>query len=360
LRISEIYIRHNANGIEMINKSISYFLIVLFVLAGCQAGNKKKSDKEESITVIVSPAKKIFSQKVISLSGNIEGDRTVRLGFMVSGKIDFIAVNEGENVRKGMLLSSLDPANYSIARELADIAVNQVQDEYDRLKMMHDSNSLSESDFAKITFGLQQAKVQQKLHTKNLSDTKLYSPIDGVLLRKLAETGEIIAAGMPLFAVSDIRKVKVSAFVPENELHDIRIRQSAQVFISSLSRTFEGKVIELASAADPASRSFQVRIEVDNPELMIRPGMIAQVKITSGTGSELLSIPVEALQHDFNDQTFVYVVDTVQNKAFRSNVSTGKLVNEYIEILSGLKEHEAVVTGGQQKLVNGSKVTIVK
>jgi membrane fusion protein (multidrug efflux system) len=165
---------------------------------------------------------------------------------------------------------------------------------------------------------------------------------------------------MPLFAVSDLRKVKVSAFVPENELHDIKIGQSAQVFISSLGSTFEGKVIEVGSAADPASRAFQVRIAVGNPGLKIRPGMIAEVKITAGTGSELLGIPVEALQHDFNDQTFIYVADTVQNRAFRRNVSIGKLANEYIEILSGLNEHEAVVTGGQQKLVNGSQVTIVK
>jgi RND family efflux transporter MFP subunit len=344
----------------MTNKYISAFLLIIIVLTGCKAKKTNKENKEDSVAVVISPAKRIMSQKIISLSGNIEGDRTVRLGFMVTGKIDYIAVNEGENVSKGMLLSSLDPANYSIAKELADIAVNQVQDEYNRLKMMHDSNSLSESDFAKISFGLQQAKAQQKLHTKNLSDTKLYSPIDGVLLKKLAEAGEIIGAGMPLFAVSDIRKVKVSAFIPENELHDIKIGQSAQVFISSLSSTFEGKVIELGSAADPASRAFQVRILVGNPGLKIRPGMIAEVKIVSGTGNELLSIPVEALQHDFNDQTFIYVVDTVQNKAFRRNVSTGKLVNENIEILSGLNEHEAVVTGGQQKLVNGSQVTIVK
>lgn len=155
----------------------------------------------------------------ISLSGNIEGFKTVRLGFLVAGKIDQIAFNEGDKVPKGHMIASLDPSSYNIAKEMADIQVNQVQDEYNRLKIMHDNNSLSESDFSKITFGLQQAKAQQKLHTKNLADTRLYSPIEGILLKKLAETGEITGVGLPLFVISDIRKIKVSAFIPENELH---------------------------------------------------------------------------------------------------------------------------------------------
>lgn len=344
----------------MKNKNISSILMIILVLTGCQSKRTGTPDREESVPVVTSPVKKIESGKIISLSGNIEGYKTVRLGFMVAGKIDFIAVNEGQHVSKGMMLSSLDPSNYAIAKELADIQADQVQDEYNRLKQMHDSNSLSESDFAKINFGLKQARAQQKLHARNLSDTKLYSPIDGVLLKKLAEAGEITGVGIPLFVVSDIRKVKVSAFIPENELHNIRIGQSTNVFVSSLENNYEGRIIEVGSAADPASRAFQVKIEVDNPGMKIRPGMIADIKITSDVNNELLTIPVEALRHDYNDQSYVFVIDTMLNKAFIRNVSTGKIIDSSIEITSGLTEKEAVVSGGQQKLVNGSRITIIK
>jgi len=344
----------------MTNRLIYFIVLIALFISCCQSKRGNPEGSETAIPVVTGSAVKIDSKKEISISGNIEGFKTVRLGFMVAGKIDFIAANEGQLISKGQLLSSLDPISYGIAKELADIQVNQVQDEYDRLKQMHDNNSLSESDFAKISYGLQQAKAQQKLHTKNLSDTKLYSPIEGVLLKKLAEVGEITGVGIPLFVVSDIRKIKVNAYIPENELHNIRIGQKAIVFISSLDKLCEGKITEVGSAADAATRSFSVKIEIDNQQLLIRPGMIAEVKIESGKEKEILVIPAEAVLHDFNDQSFVYVVDESQRKAFRRNISLGQMINDKIEITSGLKENETIVTGGQQKLVDGSRININK
>jgi RND family efflux transporter MFP subunit len=344
----------------MNNKKIISIFLTISLLFGCTGKKSNHENNETAIPILTTKPSKIKSGKEISLSGNIEGNKTVRLGFLVAGKINFIAANEGQLISKGQLLSSLDPVSYGIAKELADIQVNQVQDEYDRLKMMHDSNSLSESDFAKITFGLQQAKAQQKLHTKNLADTKLYSPISGVLLKKLCEVGEITGVGIPLFVVSDIRKVKVSAFIPENELHNIKLGQDARVIVSSLNDTFNGRIIEVGSAADAASRAFSVKIEVENPKLFMRPGMIAEVTIVTSQDNELMVIPVETVLHDFNNQSFVYVVDESTGKAFKRSVSLGKVMDDKIEVISGLKETDLIVSGGQQKLVDGSPVIITK
>ncbi len=151
-------------------------------------------------------------------------------------------MNEGQNVGQGQLIAPLDPSNYSIAKEITDVQVNQASDEYTRLKLMHDRNSLSESDFKKIDFTLQGAKAQQKLLGKNLADTHLYSPISGILLRKLAERGEIVSTGTPVLVVSDINRVKVNAYIPENQLSQIRIGQEAQVLVGALGKTFTGKV----------------------------------------------------------------------------------------------------------------------
>ncbi len=339
-------------------KEIYLISLVIIICGGCQTKTNNPASGENTFHVISDRATFIETGKEISLSGNVEGFKTVRLGFMVAGRINFISLNEGQRINRGQLLSSLDPSTYAIAKELADIQVNQVQDEFNRLKLMHDNNSLSESDFAKITFGLQQAKAQQKLHSRNLEETKLYSPFDGVLLKKLCETGEITGVGIPLFVVSDIRKIKVNAYIPENELHNISIGQSASVTVSSLNKVFEGRITEIGSAADPASKAFSIRINIDNPELLIRPGMIAEVNIGSGENKKVLVIPVAALMHDFNDQSYVFVVDSSVNKAFKRNVSPGQLMNDRIEITSGLVENELVITGGQQNLAEGSQVII--
>ena len=344
----------------MNTKNAFILTLILSLLEGCSDKKNTTHINEVQIPVLISAVEASQSLKEISLSGNIEGFKTVRLGFLVGGKINFIAANEGQMVSKDQLIASLDPTNYGIAKELADIQVNQVQDEYNRLKLMYDNNSLSESDFAKISYGLQQAKVQQKLHTKNLEDTKLYSPIEGVLLKKLCETGEITGVGIPLFVVSDIRKIKVSAFIPENELHNIRLGQTARVLVPSLDNTFDGRIIEVGSAADVASRAFSVKIEVENRGMLIRPGMIAEVKILTGLDQEILVIPAGSILHDFNNQSFVYVIDGSAGKAFRRNVNLGRAVNNKIEVISGLKETDMVVSGGQEKLVDGSQVIITK
>lgn len=251
----------------------------ILTLGSCK--NKEGDTKEETrpFSVVAQKIEKNSYASNISVSGNIEGNKTVRLGFMVAGKIDRINVNEGQNVRQGQLIATLDPSNYSIAKEITDVQVNQASDEHSRLKLMHDRNSLSESNFKKIDFTLQGAKAQQKLQGKNLSDTRLYSPISGILLRKLAEPGEIVSTGTPVLVVSDINRVKVNAYIPENQLSQIRIGQEAQVLVGALGETFTGKVTEVGGSADVTTLAFTVKIEVPNPKHNIRPGMIAEVQL---------------------------------------------------------------------------------
>lgn len=341
----------------MIKKSL-YSVAVLALLMGCGKKDTTGESAEKTVPVLTEQVKRTSAPTEISVSGNIEGNTTVRLGFMVAGKINYIAAREGQMIRKGQLLSSLDPTNYGIAKEMADIQVSQVQDEFNRLKLLHDRKSLSESDFSKIGFGVQQAQAQQKLQAKNLADTKLYSPLSGVLLKKMGEVGEITGVGVPLFVVSDIRQVKVNAYIPESELHFIRLGQSARVMVSSLNEVHTGKVTEVGSAADATSRAFTIKILLDNPRLLIRPGMIAEVKLSSEQKKELLALPVEAVLRDLDNQSYVFVVDTKQKRVFKRKISVGQLVNNQIEITAGLAENDVVVTGGQQKLNDGSLVSL--
>lgn len=221
-------------------------------------GSDKKDPVKETEDPIQVKAEKVAAVSManeISVSGNIEGATTVKMGFMVPGKINLITSKVGQFVTKGQLIASLDPTNYALNKQLADVELSEVTDEYGRLKILHSRGSLSQSDFSKIGFALQKAQAQQKLELKKLNDTKLHSPINGVLLSKQAETGEIIDAGTELFVVSDIKKVTVLAFVPEGELNGLHIGQAANVHIAALDKTFAGRITEIGSIADAASRA---------------------------------------------------------------------------------------------------------
>lgn len=296
--------------------------------------------------------------KVISVSGNIEGFKTARLGFMVAGKINYIAAKEGGTIEAGQLLASLDPDNYRIAKEIADASVDQIQDEYNRLTIMHERKSISDSDYSKITSGLRQAKAQQKLQNKNLAETKLYSPIRGVLLKCGVEVGEIIGSGMPLFAVSDIHIVKVNASVPETDLPLIKKGSEAQVYVASVDSTFKGRVAEIGALAEPTTRAFAVKIELPNPGLVMRPGMTAEIKIISGRKTDIIAVPGDAVSRDLDNTAYVFVVDEIKKQVFKRKISLGQISENSIAVVAGLAPDELVVVGGQNKLTDGSSIAL--
>ena len=338
---------------------IYYFALYCFALFGLN-GCKNNDARPEAppISVIVEKISELSHSQDISVSGNVEGNKTVRLGFMVAGKIDRVNYNEGEAVRSGQLLATVDSTSYSIAKEIADVQVNQITDEHGRLKMMYERKSLSESDFKKVDFALQGALAQQKLHSKNLSDTRLYSTMNGILLKRLAEPGEIVSAGMPVLVVSDISKVKVSAYIPENQLQYVHIGQKADVRIDALGQTFSGEVAEVGGLADAMTRAFTIKIEVANSGQTIRPGMIAEVTLSDVSRKTILSVPASSILRTPEGQAYVFVVDIPKGQAFQRYISLGGLYGDKIEVVSGLSNGETIVLGGQQKLTNGSRITV--
>ncbi len=341
-------------------KNYSIFGISLGLLASVFliACGDKKSTEATTTNVLPVITELVNSQeqtKDIKLSGNVEGNSTIRLGFLVAGRINQMNVHEGQAVKQGQLIASLDPSSYEIAKELADIQVSQVADEYQRLKLMYDRKSVSESDFNKVDLTLQGAKAQQRLQAKNLADTRLTSPISGILIKRLAEPGEIVSSGMPILVVSDISKIKVMAYIPESQLGLVRIGQDAEVQIAALGEGFKGKVLEVSGMADPTTRAFTIKVEVDNPKNLIRPGMIADVTLASTQTENIISIPVSSVLRTPEGQSYIYVVEGDQ--AFQRNISLGALVGDKIEVVSGLNDGDKIVVGGQHKLTNGTKVS---
>ena len=124
-------------------KNLYQTLAFVLLMASCKSENKQQTQvlANKPIPVLTEQILSVPSNGEISISGNIEGNKTVRLGFMVAGKINNITAREGQAVKQGQLLASLDPESYQIAKELVDIQVNQTQEEYNRLKIIHDRKS---------------------------------------------------------------------------------------------------------------------------------------------------------------------------------------------------------------------------
>lgn len=126
------------------------FALLTLCFGSCKNKNNPAITTNTPVTVNVYNVSNDSLLSNIHLSGNIDAHTTVKLGFMVAGRIQQFGFNEGDRIGKGQLLAQIEMTNYQIAKDLAQVQVNQVQDEYNRIKILFDRNSVSESDFKKV------------------------------------------------------------------------------------------------------------------------------------------------------------------------------------------------------------------
>ena len=137
------------------------------------------------------------------------------------------------------------------------------------------------------------------------------------------EKGEIVDQGIPLFAVADIGSVKVVGAVPQMELRYIKMGSEAKVYVASVDSTFTGEVVEIGTLADPETRTFPVKIELENPRQLIRPGMTAEIKLATENETTHLAVPANCILRDLDNSSYVFIADTLKRKAFKCLVSIG-------------------------------------
>lgn len=355
----QTYSLHNAKHLYPV------CLVMAVWLSSCQSATNNKKDaasasesvqQPASLPVVVGRVTTLATNDQLILSGSTEAETTVNLGFMVAGKLNRVTIQEGQLVRAGQLIASIEPTDYQLGVTIANANVARVQDEYNRLTILNERGSVTPSDYQKAVTGLEEVKARQQLAAKNLKETKLYSPISGIVARKGANPGEIIPQGQPLFQIADVQPIKVRVSVPESEVGQLRLGQTAQVSIPALGQTLTGKLSLIGAVADPASRAYSVKIDLANPALKIRPGMIADAQLPSTKRSQSLAIPGNAVQRDADGSTYVYVVDTPKQQAFKRKITIGQVYASDVQITSGLTANELIVTGGAQKLQDGASI----
>ncbi len=313
-------------------------------------------------------------REFVSVSGTVTSpDAPVPVSFLVSGKVMEVGPREGDYVEKGQLLAIIDPTDYKLSLQaasaqagLAKVALDRSKDEYARMKFLYESRSLAENDFEKFKAAwlsskqqVDQAIANQKLAQKRLSDSSLYAPAAGFISRRSIEPGQTASPGSPAFETVRLDPVEINVGVPETDIHLVRIGQTASVTIPALpAESFEGKVRIINVSADPNTRTYMTRIVVPNPAHILRVGMVAEARIQGDRVLDLVTLPAETILRDPQGATIVFVYYPEQGRVYAKRVETGVVYGREIAIRSGLSGDEAVVFAGQDKLRDGTIVSL--
>src|SRR5271165_4334640 len=363
-------------------------LAALMTLTSCGHETKAASEPTGMPVQVRTPAV-VERAESVSASGSVEGSETADVAFLVGGRVVSVLVEEGRHVSKGQLLAEIEPTDYrnafnaAEAQKAAAVAVERradagvrrqeleqarieferAEDEYKRMKFLVERKSLPPNDFQKIEAAYKAAKerydmaqegtrkedraaataqahaadAQASEESKRLSDTRLVAPISGNISMRRVDAGQTVAAGMPVFSIVEINPVKVRVGVPEAEIEKVKQGAAAEISVPSLDgRRFAGKVAIIGVAAEPASRTYTVKILVPNPGPVLLAGMVAEARIFGRAKIRALTIPAEAVVPDPQGAPDVYVYSPERKRVYARRVEVGQPVGKEIEILSGL------------------------
>jgi RND family efflux transporter MFP subunit len=344
----------------------------LLLLTACEQQVEERAPvvRPVKIMTIGGPA----DGRKLTYAGEIRAGETADLGFEVPGRIVEFLVVEGQEVAKGDLLAKLDPADYQSQLDQAQAHFNQTESTYERYKEIVERGAVSrqELDLRKRNFEVARADLARA--QKALNDTRLVAPFSGNIGRTLVDNFVNVQAKQPVLVLQDTSKLEVVITIPEqdwsradpnltNEQRTERVRP--MVSLSSFpEREFPAQITELATVADPVTRTFEVRARLDNPEdVTIMPGMTANVSITvpeGGTSAgpdKAVVVPANAVVGDEQGNSTVWKVDPDTMTVSRVEVQLGELTGTNVRVLSGLGAGDRIATSGVHNLREGMQVS---
>lgn len=336
--------------------------LVLIALTACAPASAKSPNEGDAtaIPVIVNDVTPSTRPWSTTASGIVQARTTVDVGFQVPGKVVMVGPDEGQTVRAGQVIAAVDPADYRLTLEQAAAQAERAAHDRDRNRPLLDAGSIAAADMDHLETAARQSAAAADLARKKLADTRLESPISGIIARRAIEVGATAAPGQPVFTIADLDRVRVRIGVPEADVGHVTVGALASVRIPALGASFTGRVSLIGVSADPTTRSYAVEVTVPNASHQLRAGMVAEATISTSLRVSALLVPAAAVLHDggIDGATTVYTLDRSASRVHARRVTIGGARGDSLEITSGLTSGDRIVVAGQQRLRDGALVTI--
>lgn len=363
-------------------KATLFALLLLLALAAC-SGEKPVTPPAPEIVrnVSVLTVQPTTVPDYVEATGTVSAAQSAQLASQVMGTITRVNVHEGDRVRRGEVLIAIDEAQQRAAYASANAGLQASQEaiaaadaDYalaeatmKRYQMLYDKKSVSPQEYDEVKTKLAAAKARRDAAhagrtqaeagvsqaSTAMGFTKIRAPFDGLVIAKLADVGAMAAPGAPLLLVEDPSHFRLEASVDETKIGAVRMEEEAPVVIDALGdQAITGKVVQIVPAADPASRTFTVKIDLP-PNPQIRSGLFGRARFPRGQ-RESVVIPQTAVVHRGQLQA-VYVVGKDRLASLRY-VTLGTPSAQQVEVLSGLEAGDRVVEQPGDRELSGKQV----
>ena len=341
-------------------------LCLVPLLAGCGADSASETTPAEqgsanvkatSVKVQIVTAQDL--EERFSLPGSLNAWEDLTLAAEIAGPVDWVGPEEGEMLTAGQKIMTIDSvsqrANLERSRVDADIKEKAMQ----RLQRLVAENLVSQQEYDNSLTAYEAARQNLKLASIALQKSIIKAPVAGVLDDRMVERGEYVKVGDPVALVVQVDRLKVLIDVPEKDVRYFHPGEEVSVVQAQIDTGEEihrsGKLVHLAYKADPMTRTYLAKVEVDNQDRQLRPGMIVRIDALRRELKGAIAIPLYAIV-DLDGRKVVFVEE--RGKAKLRPVKIDRVVDARAVILEGLQPDERLIVKGQQLLADGAAVKV--
>lgn len=288
----------------------------------------------------------------IEIQGSVVADEKVHVVSEVPGRIISLTAKEGDYVKKGQLIAAIDME--SVNKQIDEIkkSLELATDVYERQARLWEQNIGSEVQYLQAKNNKE--RLQKTLETSEfqLTKAKIFSPISGTVDMENLKLGEVASPGMPILTILNVSNVKVNTDLPERYLRIVRSGQYVDMTFPSIQMNMKGRVTQLGRTIDPSNRTLEVEITPSNYSPLLKPNLLAEIKIEEIRLKDVITIPVEFVLQEVDATEFVFIAegDGSEIRAKKRYITTGEASNGSIVVLSGLNIGDRLITRGTRNV----------
>jgi len=311
--------------------------------------------KREGVPVRIETTQKGNLSRTLQFTGTIEGEEQSVIASRLMETVKDIPVRVGQRVSRGQVVVRLDDINPQAMYRQAKATMDNAKADFERMQTLYQQGAVSKQVLDQTKLGYD---VAQSNFAAARDLVELPSPVSGEVVRIHVKAGETVSPGMPVVTVAASKEVRVKFYASSEERRMVSAKQQARIYLSLSDTTWTSAIVDkVEDAADPQTRLFEITVKSDNPEGMLKPGVLTKVDVIIEERKDVLSVSKEALMT--NGATTVFVVDT-NNKAAKRTLTLGIRTSDRAESLTGLQAGERVVVYGQNRLTEGDPIRIIE
>jgi len=359
-------------------------LLIITGLTSCSSDSKRvvvEAETLHGIPLVTAQERKV--PDTFEAVGTVRARQTAQMASEVTGYVLSINVREGDVVKQGQVLATIDDRQLSagVTQSQAALAVagqevtaaesdlSLARSTLGRYQTLYDKKSLSPQEYDEVKAGFQAAAARRDMAHSNqaqaaavlkqsqvvLDRSRLRAPFAGAIVARQADPGALATPGMTLLTLEDGRQYRLEVNVDEQDMKYVRLQQSVPVSIDAIgSQLLEGKVVQIVPAADPASRSFLVKVELP-ANAGLRSGFFGRAHFSRGERNSL-TVPETAIL-ERGQLREVYVVGDSKLASVRY-VTLGGRIQDQVEVLSGLSAGETLVAAPGDRELGGKRIEV--